>query len=667
MLDYLFILGCNLKGDLARIHRLCEGLKIQKYLVLGDGVGAVDLEDARWAELGVGEQTHVMALAHGGVENTKHCMQLHPEDDTRSIDVVETLCSMQVGTKPDGSPVRRKGLTCIFACYVGLLVDELVAKPAVVANCPVIVYGRAYGTYEGEDILEGMEHLIRETRAPNRDRIHWPFLATHWLTREEMSLLLPGCPALRLSAAETCAQLQSGQDILEAVVSHCANEETRARPLAAEKRSAVAARVKVLRDTLGPLKELIAQTNSKTKTVSEDIIDRNLQILVSSGDGDRFLSFIKTIPSTIRPDPCVVVRGLAESLRFSEQIAKYLLAGKFFVADGEQVPSYDMTPLTSAAGAGNLVFLDLLLLSGANPRRTGIRKKSTPLLLAAKKGHTDLVRRLCQPGLDPGVDLPDNAGRTALFFAVGESNLEITRLLLDRGATVGEGGQGSLVWNAVSRDLDEETTSLTTTEIVRLLLAKRPVVPASSAPQLPKNFVAANGVAFYPSYGPTKTSIGQNSTLGQRTMIKSGCAIGHDSKIGADIVIGPDATLGDRVEIDDHSFVAPGARIDARVRVGRNTAILDHARIGEGVVIGNGVRINRRVVFERQPSHKATTVETNAIIDDDIVIRSNPEGNVIKLNWWVTAEGIFSHDGGNRGDLIFAQRSREYQRTVGRG
>ncbi|KAL9610351.1 MAG: hypothetical protein Q9167_004949 [Letrouitia subvulpina] len=58
---------------------------------------------------------------------------------------------------------------------------------------------------------------------------------------------------------------------------------------------------------------------------------------------------------------------------------------------------------------------------------------STALHLAAERGHTNIVRVLLRAGAS--VDIPDDLGKTPLWFAVNEGNAEISQMLLDAGAS----------------------------------------------------------------------------------------------------------------------------------------------------------------------------------------------------------------------------------------
>lgn len=136
---------------------------------------------------------------------------------------------------------------------------------------------------------------------------------------------------------------------------------------------------------------------------------------------------------------------------------------KLFLAKGANIEardSNDSTPLSVAAGLGNLVrcpsaddphrrpncnnnggaccsggpeVVQLLLNKGANveARNNG---GATPLLMAAYFGHVEVVKRLLAKGAN--IKAKDNKGNTALALALGYGHAEVAKLLRDRGAPI---------------------------------------------------------------------------------------------------------------------------------------------------------------------------------------------------------------------------------------
>jgi ankyrin repeat-rich membrane spanning protein len=94
------------------------------------------------------------------------------------------------------------------------------------------------------------------------------------------------------------------------------------------------------------------------------------------------------------------------------------------------------TPLHTASQRGNLPLVQSLLAHGASvltvnmpPRgagRSGAAGGQTPLFLAARGGHVDVMKALLDAGSDPHYRAPD--GGSFLMAAVGSANVEAVRL-----------------------------------------------------------------------------------------------------------------------------------------------------------------------------------------------------------------------------------------------
>jgi len=91
------------------------------------------------------------------------------------------------------------------------------------------------------------------------------------------------------------------------------------------------------------------------------------------------------------------------------------------------------TPLYYAASYGTQKTVQLLLENGA---KVDVRNESnynyTSLHYAARNGKTEIAQLLLKNGAD--VNFIDNDGDTALIMATIQRNIDIVRLLLDRGA-----------------------------------------------------------------------------------------------------------------------------------------------------------------------------------------------------------------------------------------
>lgn len=100
--------------------------------------------------------------------------------------------------------------------------------------------------------------------------------------------------------------------------------------------------------------------------------------------------------------------------------------------------------------------------------------RETQLLAEVAAGNVDAVRALIQGGVSPNVRDYRMGGETALHTAARQSNLEMTRLLLDEGAhIIADHDKVLPTHRAISRDSDAEA-------ILRLLLDHTPGDPAEA-------------------------------------------------------------------------------------------------------------------------------------------------------------------------------------------
>ena len=65
------------------------------------------------------------------------------------------------------------------------------------------------------------------------------------------------------------------------------------------------------------------------------------------------------------------------------------------------------------------------------------------------------------------------------------------------------------------------------------------------------------------------TGEGSVTTLGDRNFLLAGAHVGHDSKVGNDVVMANDSLLGGHVQIGDGAFLGGGSMFHQHVRVGR--------------------------------------------------------------------------------------------------
>ena len=97
----------------------------------------------------------------------------------------------------------------------------------------------------------------------------------------------------------------------------------------------------------------------------------------------------------------------------------------------------NQTALHHASERGNLQMVKSLLNAGAKIDETiDYRSRSTPLMLAAREGHQDIVGHLITCGAN--VDKKGLNDQTALHYASERGNLEIVKSLLNAGAKIDE-------------------------------------------------------------------------------------------------------------------------------------------------------------------------------------------------------------------------------------
>jgi len=98
----------------------------------------------------------------------------------------------------------------------------------------------------------------------------------------------------------------------------------------------------------------------------------------------------------------------------------------------ERVSEQRGADLFAAAERGEAAHVDRLLARGANPDIRRERDHDTPLLLAARAGHLDVVKRLVDAGA--AVNQTHDAMGSPLQAAVLNSQTDVVGFLLSRGA-----------------------------------------------------------------------------------------------------------------------------------------------------------------------------------------------------------------------------------------
>ena len=129
------------------------------------------------------------------------------------------------------------------------------------------------------------------------------------------------------------------------------------------------------------------------------------------------------------PEEVNSVTGLHVASSFGlEYAARDILASGNIEIDAET--KMGTTPLISAAAAGNIKIIQLLLREKADTRKTNWY--GTALHCAAEAGQCESIRVLLDTGMD--VDCRDPFERTSLHCAVGMGRTSAVALLLRRGA-----------------------------------------------------------------------------------------------------------------------------------------------------------------------------------------------------------------------------------------
>ena len=138
------------------------------------------------------------------------------------------------------------------------------------------------------------------------------------------------------------------------------------------------------------------------------------------------------------------------------------------------------TPLISAARAGNVSMIRLLTSRGADPNlRDAAVNSWTPLLHAVHKGQPGSIAALLDAGAD--ANGTDSYGTTPLMMAAGYGYTDIVRILLARGANprlpTCEGITAIDLARSGVPDIDRFTVFDCQDDTVKALLAADPKLP----------------------------------------------------------------------------------------------------------------------------------------------------------------------------------------------
>ena len=141
-------------------------------------------------------------------------------------------------------------------------------------------------------------------------------------------------------------------------------------------------------------------------------------------------------------------------------------AVEFLIEVGAEVDVSDQdgkTPLHYSSENGLSEISEVLLGAGASVEAfcddsiTSISEGITPIHLASREGHLDVVKSLRETGSAP-VDLQDKEkrGRTPLYYAAENGQSQVVRYLVDSGANVnGVAGYGLPLHNAARHNHDQ--------------------------------------------------------------------------------------------------------------------------------------------------------------------------------------------------------------------
>ena len=99
--------------------------------------------------------------------------------------------------------------------------------------------------------------------------------------------------------------------------------------------------------------------------------------------------------------------------------------------DGKDAGGY--SPLTIAAGLGQVQMVELLLVAGADPNLLDSRMGASALHKAAQGGNPEVARLLLDHGAFVDMQSP-TLGQTPLYDAVWHKKLEMVKFLLSRNA-----------------------------------------------------------------------------------------------------------------------------------------------------------------------------------------------------------------------------------------
>ena len=194
----------------------------------------------------------------------------------------------------------------------------------------------------------------------------------------------------------------------------------------------------------------------------------NIFDAIHAGDSVRVKKLLDADPKLVsRKNSWGLTPLHAAAGRYNPEVVKLLLDAGADV--NEKLGDQDHTPLHRAAGMGSKKVVALLLARGADANAASKSDRFTPLHGAADRGHVAIIALLLAKGASPDggwkKDSGERPGRTPLHCAVRERHLDAIRLLIAKGATIDSPDviHDTLLFGAVERD---------DVEVVKLLLQK---------------------------------------------------------------------------------------------------------------------------------------------------------------------------------------------------
>ena len=119
-------------------------------------------------------------------------------------------------------------------------------------------------------------------------------------------------------------------------------------------------------------------------------------------------------------------------------------------AEADAVNEFGATAMHEAVDGNHVDVVQALVERRANPNIQDGRG-NTPLMLAARSGHAEVIRALMDGPMKVELEVQNNAGQTALTWAVVNGHIKVVRLLMSLGSdpmTLDADGRGILAITA---------------------------------------------------------------------------------------------------------------------------------------------------------------------------------------------------------------------------